>query len=80
VVEVVATGVPTGLGEPVFYKLDAELGRMLGIGAVKGVEVGAGFDVKDMTGSENNDQMRAEDGKVVFQSNNEISRIKKAPD
>ncbi len=70
VVEVVATGVPTGLGEPVFYKLDAELGRMLGIGAVKGVEVGAGFAVKDMTGSENNDQMRAEDGKVVFQSNN----------
>jgi len=70
VVEVVATGVPTGLGEPVFYKLDAELGRMLGIGAVKGVEVGAGFAVKDMTGSKNNDQMRAEDGKVVFQSNN----------
>jgi len=70
VVEVVATGVPTGLGEPVFYKLDAELGRMLGIGAVKAVEVGAGFAVKDMTGSENNDQMRAEDGKVVFQSNN----------
>jgi chorismate synthase len=70
VVEVVATGVPTGLGEPVFYKLDAELGRMLGIGAVKGVEVGAGFAVKDTTGSQNNDQMRAEKGKVVFQSNN----------
>ena len=34
VVEVVATGVPAGLGEPVFYKLDAELGKMLGIGAV----------------------------------------------
>jgi len=70
VVEVVVTGVPTGLGEPVFYKLDAELGRMLGIGAVKGVEVGAGFAVKDMTGSQNNDQMRTEKGKVVFQSNN----------
>ncbi len=70
VVEVVVTGVPTGLGEPVFYKLDAELGRMLGIGAVKGVEVGAGFAVKDMTGSENNDQMRAEGGKVIFESNN----------
>ncbi|HEX42997.1 MAG TPA: chorismate synthase, partial [Phycisphaerales bacterium] len=51
VVEVVVLGVPTGLGEPVFNKLDAELGRMLGIGAVKGVEVGAGFAVKDMTGS-----------------------------
>jgi chorismate synthase len=70
VVEVVALGVPAGLGEPVFYKLDAELGRMLGIGAVKGVEVGAGFAVKDMTGSQCNDQMRAENGKVVFLSNN----------
>jgi chorismate synthase len=69
-VEVVATGVPAGLGEPVFDKLDAELGRMLGIGAVKGVEVGAGFAVKDMTGYENNDQMHAVDGKVVFDSNN----------
>jgi len=70
VVEVVVTGVPTGLGEPVFCKLDAELGKMLGIGAVKGIEIGAGFAVKDMTGSENNDQMRAEEGKVVFESNN----------
>ena len=69
-VEVVVTGVPAGLGEPVFDKLDAELGRMLGIGAVKGVEVGAGFAVKDMTGDENNDQMRSEEGKVVFDSNN----------
>ena len=70
VVEVVVTGIPAGLGEPVFYKLDGELGRMLGIGAVKGVEVGAGFAVKDMTGYENNDQMHAEDGKIVFDSNN----------
>jgi chorismate synthase len=70
VVEVVALGVPTGLGEPVFYKLDAELGRMLGIGAVKAVEVGAGMAVKDMTGSQDNDQMKAVDGKVVFISNN----------
>jgi chorismate synthase len=69
-VEVVVTGVPAGLGEPVFDKLDAELGRMLGLGAVKGVEVGAGFAVKDMTGDENNDQMRSEEGKVVFDSNN----------
>lgn len=70
VVEVVVTGVPTGLGEPVFCKLDAELGKMLGIGAVKAVEVGAGFAVKDMTGSQSNDQMQAENGKVVFLSNN----------
>jgi len=70
VVEVVALGVPTGLGEPVFYKLDAELGRMLGIGAVKAVEVGAGMAVKDMTGSQDNDQMHSEKGSVVFDSNN----------
>jgi chorismate synthase len=69
VVEVIVTGVPAGLGEPVFCKLDAELGKMLGIGAVKGVEVGAGFAVKDMTGNQNNDQMRSENGKVVFESN-----------
>ncbi len=70
VIQVIVTGVPTGLGEPVFYKLDGELGKMLGIGAVKGVEVGAGFAVKDMTGFQSNDQMHAEDGKVVFDSNN----------
>ena len=69
-VEVVVLGAPAGLGEPIFDKLDAELGRMLGIGAVKGVEVGAGFAVRNMTGSQNNDQMRAVDGKVVFDSNN----------
>jgi chorismate synthase len=69
-VEVIATGVPVGLGEPVFDKLDAALGKMLGIGAVKGVEVGAGFAVKDMTGIQSNDQMHSENGKVVFDSNN----------
>ncbi len=70
IVEVVATGLPVGLGEPVFAKLDAELGRMLGIGAVKGVEVGAGFAVKDMTGVQSNDAIHSENGKVVFESNN----------
>jgi chorismate synthase len=70
VVQVVVTGAPIGLGEPVFHKLDAQLGRMLGIGAVKAVEVGAGFRARDMTGSQNNDQMRCKDGKVIFESNN----------
>ena len=69
-VEVIATGVPGGMGEPAFEKLDAELGRMLGIGAVKAVEVGAGLAVKDMTGSECNDQMSAREGRVEFASNN----------
>jgi chorismate synthase len=70
VVEVVALGLEAGVGEPVFDKLDAQLGRMLGIGAVKGVEIGAGFAVKDMTGMQSNDPMHAEKGRVVFDSNN----------
>jgi chorismate synthase len=70
IVEVVVRGVPVGLGEPVFQKLDAELGQMLGIGAVKGIEIGAGFGVKNMTGSQSNDQMHTENRKVIFDSNN----------
>jgi len=70
VVEVIVTGAPAGLGEPVFDKLDAELGRMLGLGAVKGVEVGAGFKVKDMTGYDCNDIIHSENGKVMFETNN----------
>ncbi|HQK92047.1 MAG TPA: chorismate synthase [Armatimonadota bacterium] len=68
-VEVVVLGAPVGLGEPVFAKLDAELGRMLGIGAVKGVEVGAGFAVRNMVGSQTNDQMRSDGRTVLFDSN-----------
>jgi chorismate synthase len=69
-VEVAVTGVPVGLGEPMFYKFDGELGRMMGIGAVKAVEVGSGMACKDMTGMESNDQMSAKDGEVIFESNN----------
>ncbi len=69
VVEVQATGLPPGMGEPVFRKLDGELGRMLSIGAVKAVEIGAGVRVKDMTGSQSNDQLYADDGRVRFGSN-----------
>ncbi len=55
-VEVVATGVPAGLGDPVFGKLDAAIaGALMGIGAVKGVEIGDGFAVAARLGSENND-------------------------
>ncbi|MEN6518411.1 MAG: chorismate synthase [Methanospirillum sp.] len=56
IVEVVATGVPPGLGDPVFGKLDAAIaGALMGIGAVKGVEIGDGFAVAARFGSENND-------------------------
>jgi chorismate synthase len=68
-VEVIATGLPAGVGEPVFDKLDGEIGRMMSIGTVKAVEIGAGLAVKDMTGSQCNDQMRVRDGKVAFESN-----------
>ena len=60
VVEVCVTGCPAGLGEPVFDKLDAELaGAIMSIGAVKGVEVGAGFEAARLRGSENNDPIRS---------------------
>ena len=68
-VEVVATGVPCGLGEPMFRKLDGELGRMMGIGTIKAVEIGAGYAVKDLRGSECNDAIRAKDGQVYFETN-----------
>ena len=61
IAEIVATGCPTGLGDPVFGKLDAAIaGAMMGIGAVKGVEIGDGFLVAGKFGSENNDQMTAD--------------------
>ncbi|KWX81173.1 chorismate synthase [Paenibacillus riograndensis] len=60
IVECRISGVPAGLGEPVFDKLDAELAKaMLSIGAVKGIEFGAGFQAAAMLGSEHNDQMDA---------------------
>ena len=58
IAEMLATGCPAGLGDPVFGKLDAAIaGAMMGIGAVKGVEIGDGFAVAGKMGSENNDQM-----------------------
>src|SRR5512137_2286033 len=58
IAEIVASGCPPGLGDPVFGKLDALIASaMMGIGAVKGVEIGDGFAVTGRFGSENNDQM-----------------------
>jgi chorismate synthase len=70
VVEVIATGAPAGMGEPILRKLDGEIGRMMSIGTVKAVEIGGGIAAKDSTGSQFNDQMRAEEGRVRFLSNN----------
>jgi chorismate synthase len=56
IVEIIATGVPAGIGEPVFDKLDGDLAKaLMSIGAVKGVEIGAGFGCATMRGSEMND-------------------------
>lgn len=71
IVEVVASGFPAGLGAPLADKLDADLAKaMMGINAVKGVEIGAGFSCVEMGGEVNSDQIRIEDGKPKFLSNN----------
>lgn len=71
IIEVVVDGVPTGLGAPIYAKLDQELASaFMSINAVKGVEIGAGFAAAALTGIENADEMRMEDGKPVFLSNN----------
>jgi chorismate synthase len=71
VIEVVAEGVPPGLGAPVYGKLDGDLASaLMSINAVKGVEIGAGFAAAAFSGEENADEMRmGNDGKPVFLSN-----------
>ena len=71
IIECRIKGVPAGLGDPVFDKLDALLAHaVLSIGAVKGIEFGSGFDAARKRGSENNDGMRMEGGKPTFITNN----------
>ncbi len=72
VVEVIARGVPSGMGEPVFDKISALIAHgIMSIGAVKGIEFGAGFSHASMKGSESNDPMYFDDdGRVRFSSNN----------
>ncbi|BCX49616.1 chorismate synthase [Haloferula helveola] len=70
VVECVVRGVPPGLGEPVFDKLEAELAKaMMSLPATKGFEIGSGFAGTRMTGREHNDPFRMVDGKVRTTSN-----------
>lgn len=71
VVEARAVGIPVGLGEPTFDKLDALIGQaMLSIPATKGVEIGCGFAQARLTGRESNDPFEIRDGKVRTGSNN----------
>lgn len=71
VIEVVADHVPAGLGAPLYGKLDQDLASaMMSINAVKGVEIGNGFEAASLSGEDNADQMRiGEDGKPEFLSN-----------
>ena len=71
VIEVVAEGVPAGLGAPIYGKLDGDLAAaLMGINAVKGVEIGAGFAAAALSGEENADEMRmGNDGRLTFLSN-----------
>jgi len=72
IVEVVASGIPAGLGAPVYDKLDADLAKaLMSINAVKGVEIGAGFDSVLLGGEDNADEIRVgKNGKPEFLSNN----------
>ena len=72
IVETVATGIPAGLGEPIFGKLDGDLAQILmSINAVKGVEIGLGFDCAKSTASEINDEFYYDDeGNVKTKTNN----------
>jgi chorismate synthase len=59
VIEIVAEGVPAGLGAPIYAKLDAEIAAaLMSINAVKGVEIGDGFGAAELSGEENADEMR----------------------
>src|SRR5438067_7449740 len=71
VIEVVAEGVPAGLGAPVYGKLDGDLAAgLMGINAVKGVEIGDGFAAALLSGEDNADEIRmSNDGKPIFLSN-----------
>jgi len=71
VIEVVAEGIPAGLGAPIYAKLDGDIAAaMMSINAVKGVEIGDGFGAASLTGEENADEMRAgNDGKPRFLAN-----------
>jgi chorismate synthase len=71
IVEIIADGVPPGLGEPVFDRLDADLAKaLMSIGSVKGVEIGAGFGSALMFGSQNNDPIVIENGQLRTKTNN----------
>ena len=70
IIEISATGVPVGLGSPVYDKIDADIAKaIMSINAVKAVEFGVGFAAAELRGEENADEMRIKDGQPIFTSN-----------
>lgn len=70
IIECIVDGMPAGIGEPVFDKLDANLAKaLMSIGSVKGVEIGDGFEVANMTGSQNNDTFSISDTDILKKTN-----------
>lgn len=76
IIECIVSGMPAGVGEPVFDKLDACLAKaVMSVGAVKGVEIGAGFAVADMFGSEDNDSFLYDEGGRLCKASNNAGGI-----
>ena len=70
IIELRATGVPVGLGAPIYSKLDTDIAAaLMSINAVKGVNIGAGMNAAFLSGEENSDEMNKSSGKVKFKSN-----------
>lgn len=76
IIECIVTGMPAGIGEPVFDKLDASLAKaVMSIGAVKGVEIGDGFQAAHLTGAENNDEFVISNDYTISKSSNHAGGI-----
>lgn len=76
IIECIVTGMPPGIGEPVFDKLDASLAKaVMSIGAVKGVEIGAGFGASSLTGEENNDSFIRNNANHITKASNHAGGI-----
>jgi len=76
IIECIVTGMPPGIGDPVFNKLDAALAKaVMSIGAIKGVEIGEGFGAAKLTGAENNDPFRYDENKRLYKTSNHAGGI-----
>lgn len=76
IIECIVSGMPTGIGQPVFEKLDANLAKsILSIGAVKGIEFGSGFDAATHTGSENNDNFAVNSSGEIYKLTNHAGGV-----